>query len=75
MIALRNAGGNFFWAAVKPPIDFFLFDLNGKSLQTIHSKASGRNLIIDMTGMESGIYFYLINTRQALVNGKIEVIK
>jgi hypothetical protein len=56
-------------------IDFFLFDLNGKTLQSLHSNISGRYLTIDLTGVESGIYFYLIRTRQAVVNGKIEVIK
>ncbi len=57
------------------PIDFFLFDLNGKTLQSLHSKITGKNLTIDLTGVESGIYFYMIRTRQAVVNGKIEVIK
>jgi len=57
------------------PIDFFLFDLNGKTLQTLHSKITERTLVIDLTGVESGIYFYLIRNSQAVVNGKIEVIK
>lgn len=57
------------------PIDFFLFDLNGKTLQSFHSIISERTLTIDLTRVESGIYFYLIKTRQAVVNGKIEVIK
>ena len=57
------------------PIDFFLFDLNGKTLQTLHLKITERTLVIDLTGVESGIYFYLIRNSQAVVNGKIEVIK
>jgi len=57
------------------PIDFFLFDLNGKTLQSLHSKTTGRMLSVDLTGVESGIYFYLIKTRLSVVNGKIEVIK
>lgn len=57
------------------PIDFFLFDMNGKTLQSLHSKISDRNLTIDLAGVESGIYFYLIKTNRSVVNGKIEVIK
>ena len=57
------------------PIDFYLFDLNGKSLQSLHSKTTKRTLTIDLSGVKNGIYFYLIKTRQAVVNGKIEVIK
>ena len=57
------------------PLEFFLFDLNGKTLQSLHSKITGRTLTIDLTTVESGIYLYLIKTRQAVVNGKIEVIK
>jgi len=57
------------------PIDFFLFDLNGKTLQTLHSKNTEGTLVIDLAGVESGIYFYLIRTNQAVVNGKVEVIK
>jgi len=56
-------------------IDYFLFDLNGKMLQSLHSEKTGSKLTIDLTGVESGIFFYLIRTRQAVVNGKIEVIK
>ncbi len=57
------------------PIDFFLFDLNGKTLQLLHLINPGSKLTVDLTGVESGIYLYLIRTRQAVVNGKIEVIK
>jgi hypothetical protein len=57
------------------PLEFFLFDLNGKTLQSLHSKNTGRTLTIDLTTVDSGIYLYLIKTRQAVVNGKIEVIK
>ena len=57
------------------PIDFFLFDLNGKTLQSLHLKNPGSKLTVDLTGVENGIYLYLIRTRQAVVNGKIEVIK
>ena len=57
------------------PIDFFLFDLNGKTLQSLHLINPGSKLTVDLTGVESGIYLYLIRTRQAVVNGKIEVIK
>ena len=57
------------------PLEFFLFDLNGKTLQSLQSKNTGRTLTIDLTTVENGIYLYLIKTRQAVVNGKIEVIK
>jgi hypothetical protein len=56
-------------------VDFYLFDLNGRMLQTHHSSGTESSLHIDLSGMESGIYLYLIKTRQAVVNGKIEVIK
>jgi len=57
------------------PVNFILFDLNGKMIQSLHLKITGANLIIDLSEVGSGIYFYLIRTRQAVVNGKIEVIK
>ncbi len=57
------------------PIDFFLFDMNGKMLQSLHPKITHRNLTVDLAGVESGIYFYLIKTSRSVVNGKIEVIK
>jgi hypothetical protein len=57
------------------PIEFFLFDLNGKILQSLQLKNTDSLLNIDLTAVESGMYFYLILTDQALVNGKIEVIK
>lgn len=57
------------------PIEFFLYDLNGKRLLTLHTKASESRMNIDLSGLETGIYLYLIRTRQAVVNGKIEVIK
>jgi hypothetical protein len=57
------------------PIEFFLFELNGKRLQTLHTKASESSMNIDLSGLETGIYLYLLRTRQAVVNGKIEVIK
>ena len=57
------------------PVDFYLFDMNGRILQTLHSSNSERTMRIDLTTLESGIYLYMIKTRQAIVNGKIEVIK
>jgi len=57
------------------PLDYFLFDLNGRVLQSKHSNSSGEQLNIDLSGVESGIYFYLIKTRSSVVNGKLEVIK
>jgi hypothetical protein len=57
------------------PIDFCLFDLNGRMLQSLHSRNALSPLQIDLTGVESGMYLYLIKTRKAVVNGKIEVIK
>lgn len=57
------------------PIDFFLFDLNGKTLQSLHSKTTGTKHTVDLSGVESGIYFYLIRTGKTVKNGKIEVIK
>jgi hypothetical protein len=57
------------------PIEFFLFDLNGKLLQSLHTTYAISELNIDLTGVESGIYLYLIKTGLSVVNGKIEVIK
>jgi hypothetical protein len=57
------------------PVKFLLFDLNGRILQSIRLKNTDSFLNIDLTALESGMYFYLILTDQALVNGKIEVIK
>jgi hypothetical protein len=57
------------------PWDFYLFDLNGRILQTLHSSGTESSLRIDLSGMESGMYLYLLKTRQVVVNGKIEVIK
>jgi hypothetical protein len=57
------------------PMEFLLFDLNGRMLQSIRLKNTDSFLNIDLTALESGMYFYLILTDQALVNGKIEVIK
>jgi hypothetical protein len=57
------------------PIEYYLFDLNGKILQSLRLKNTDSFLNIDLTALESGMYFYLILTDQALVNGKIEVIK
>ena len=57
------------------PIDFFLFDLNGKTLQSLRSKINEQNLEIDLSGVKNGIYIYLIRTRLSVVNGKLEVIK
>lgn len=57
------------------PMEFFLFDLNGRILQSHRFTGNDSKLNIDLTAVESGLYFYLIRTSQALVNGKIEVIK
>jgi hypothetical protein len=57
------------------PVDFDLFDLNGRKLQSIHVPDAGNQFHIDLSRIENGVYFYLIRTRQAAVNGKIEVIK
>lgn len=57
------------------PIDFFLFDLNGKKLQSLHYPAANKSLTIDLSEAESGIYIYQIRTRLTVVNGKIEVLK
>jgi hypothetical protein len=56
-------------------IDLFLFDLNGKTIQSVHSEINQKNLMIDLSGVENGIYFYLVRTRLSVVNGKLEVIK
>lgn len=57
------------------PLDLYLFDINGKMLQSLHLNFVAEKLTIDLAGMENGIYFYLIKTNYAVVNGKIEVIK
>jgi hypothetical protein len=57
------------------PLDFFLFDINGRMLQSIHSKSKTGEFTVELNGVENGIYLYLIKTRSAVVNGKIEVIK
>lgn len=57
------------------PLDLYLFDINGKMLQSTHLKAVVEKVTLDLAGMENGIYFYLIKTSYAVVNGKIEVIK
>jgi len=57
------------------PIDFYLFDLNGRILQSFYSENTENQLHIDLSGVDSGLYLYLIKTGQAVVNGKIEVIK
>jgi hypothetical protein len=56
-------------------IEFSLVDLNGKILQLHHFKNTGSLLKIDLTTVDSGMYFYLLKTDQSLVNGKIQVIK
>jgi len=56
-------------------IDFYLFDLNGRMLQRLHWAQPGSQLHVDLSGIENGIYLYRIRTGQAVVNGKIEVIK
>ena len=57
------------------PIHFYLIDLQGKILQSLHTDISGGNFIVDLTRVESGFYFYLIETGQSIINGKLEVIK
>jgi len=56
-------------------IEFYLIDLKGKVLQSHHFKSKGSLLKIDLTAVESGMYFYLLKTDRSLVNGKIQVIK
>jgi hypothetical protein len=57
------------------PLDFFLFDINGRILQSLHSTGKVDMLTIDLNGVDDGIYFYLIKTSSSVVNDKIEVIK
>jgi len=57
------------------PIDFFLFDINGKTLKSLHFPGGNKSLNIDLTGVGSGIYLYLIKTDRSVVNGKIEVVR
>jgi hypothetical protein len=57
------------------PLYFYLFDLNGRLLKSLQTISTGKQLHIDLTRMDSGIYFFLIKTRESLINGKIEVIK
>jgi len=57
------------------PIDFVLFDLNGKTLQSVHSNINQQNLVIDLWSVQNGMYFYLIKTRLSVVNGKLVVFK
>jgi CotH kinase protein/Chitobiase/beta-hexosaminidase C-terminal domain/Secretion system C-terminal sorting domain/Lamin Tail Domain len=57
------------------PIELYLFDMNGKMLQSLHSKTNPRTLSINLSTIESGMYFYLIRTWNSVVNGKLEVIK
>jgi hypothetical protein len=57
------------------PIHFYLIDLQGKILQSLHTDVTEGNFIVDLTRVESGFYFYLIETGQSIINGKLEVIK
>lgn len=57
------------------PVDFYLFDMNGKILKTLHFTDGYKELNIDLTGIGGGIYVYLIKTDRSVVNGKIEVIR
>lgn len=57
------------------PVEFNLFDLNGRKLQSRQLSSSGDKIHVDLSDVGSGMYFFLIRTRQAVVNGKLEVIK
>lgn len=61
--------------AYPDPVDFILFDINGKRLKSLHFPGGNRELNIDLTGVGSGIYIYLIKTDQSVINGKIQVIR
>ena len=57
------------------PVGFFLFDMNGKRLKSLYFPGGSREMNIDLTGVGSGIYIYMIKTDLSVVNGKIEVIR
>ena len=69
----------FFTIEIPPehqgPVDFLLFDLNGKKLQSYHLQTAYKNLRVDLSMLESGIYFYRLRTRLTVIHGKIEVLK
>ncbi|MEN8157803.1 MAG: CotH kinase family protein [Bacteroidota bacterium] len=56
------------------PVDFYLFDLNGRVLKQLHSNQTERILTVDLTRVKSGIYFYMIKTSKSVRNGKLEVV-
>ena len=56
-------------------IELYLFDLNGRMLQRLHWTQAESQIHMDLSGLENGIYFYRIKTGQAVVNGKLEIIK
>jgi hypothetical protein len=57
------------------PVEFDLFDLNGRILQSRQLSGSGSIIHVDLTGVGSGMYFFLIRTPHTVLNGKLEVIK
>ena len=57
------------------PVKFNLFDLNGRLLQSRQILSSGDKIHVDLSDVGSGMYFYLISTQHAVVNGKLEIIK
>lgn len=57
------------------PAAFYLYDINGRLLRSMQTGSTGSRLRIDLSQVENGLYLYLLKTRQAVVNGKIEVIK
>jgi hypothetical protein len=60
---------------LRGPLEFSLFDLNGRLLQSRQFVSIGDEMHVDLTAVGSGMYFYLIRTPNAVFNGKLEVIK
>jgi hypothetical protein len=59
----------------KGSIVFYLFDLNGKILKELHMAHAVKNMAIDLSEIENGMYFYYLGTNMSVLYGKIEVIK
>jgi len=57
------------------PIDFYLFDLNGKILQHRNMIQTDKILSIDLSDISNGMYIYMLKTPLTVRNGKIDVIK